>query len=505
MEIIELPVSLQRALKACRTLPSVPTVVLQVLDLTRDEDISIDKIVKVIANDPALSGKVLRVANSPLYGVRAQVTTLSRAISLLGINATLSLALSFSLVRGLKESTSVEGFDHQFYWRRSATSATAARAIAAYSQKVNPDELFLAGLLQDIGMLVLNEAIPDTYGSIVATADGDHLALVKIERKELETDHAQVGSWLLTEWNLPEKLRDAIKLSHNSDGIRHSDHFTKSVIVASGIAEIWTNPVTSAATTVASNLADSLLQITPEHFDTLLGEIAAALPEATEMLNIDIGGQVSVDRLLDQARESLVELSLLAQQQASRAKMQAVHDEVTTLYNRSYLNEYLPQQFERCRQKGQPFSVIFLDIDNFKNVNDSYGHYMGDIVLRSVGEVLRSTTRNLDTVIRYGGDEFVVLLPNSGEQAGAVVAERIRAAIESQSHRIGSNENIRVTVSIGCATMTSGDRFSSAEELLKAADSCLYAAKNNGRNQVVSNNSPIAEVQSKSSRPFAVA
>jgi len=109
-----IPETLQKQLKECRTLPSVPVVVLEVLDLCRDDDTSIGQVAKALSRDPALSAKVLRVANSPWYGIHAEVTTLERAVTILGINATLSLALSFSLVRGLRKEKTA-GFDHQAY------------------------------------------------------------------------------------------------------------------------------------------------------------------------------------------------------------------------------------------------------------------------------------------------------------------------------------------------------------------------------------------------------
>ncbi len=485
----ELPVTIQRALEACRTLPTMPSVAVRVLDLFRESDISISDVVKAITNDPALTSKILRVANSPLYGVRSQVTTLNRAVSLLGINATLSISLSFSLVRSLKESNSRMLFDHQGYWRRSVISATAARAVASFNEDTKPEELFLAGLLQDIGILVLNEAITEIYGPIIASADGDHGALVEFEHMELQTDHAEVGGWLLAKWGLPEIFRTATILSHTPQDIQPSDLFSKSVAVGAGITDIFTNPNTAAATTAASTLANSLLQISPEHFNALLGEINVDLPRATEILNIDIGDQNLMERLLDKARELLVKLNLQAQKQISQAKIQATHDENTSLYNRAYLNEFLPQQFELCKQNGQSLSLIFIDIDNFKSINDYYGHHAGDIALHSVADVIRSVTRNIDTVARYGGDEFVVLLSGSSQQTAAMVAERIRAGIESQSYMVGLNIEVRITVSVGCATMTSSKSFSSAEELLKTADKCLYAAKTNGRNQVVIHNS----------------
>jgi diguanylate cyclase (GGDEF)-like protein len=102
-----------------------------------------------------------------------------------------------------------------------------------------------------------------------------------------------------------------------------------------------------------------------------------------------------------------------------------------------------------------------------------------------VARVLQSATRNFDTVVRYGGDEFVVLLPNASEQVAAMVSKRICSAVAGRPHKVGDDKEIQVTVSVGCARMSPNDGFGSSAGLLEAADRCLYAAKSGGRNRVV--------------------
>ncbi len=489
---VELPLPLQEALKACRTLPSVPVVVLEVLDLCQDDDIGIGKVAKTIARDPALTAKVLKVANSPWYGVRAQVKTLDRAVTLLGINATLSLALSFSLVRGLRKSRSAK-FDHQAYWRRSVVAASATRVVGTLVRSGTRDELFLAGLLQDIGMLALNEAMPKVYGPLVASSEGDHSMLVELERKELGADHATVGAWLLSRWNLPENLQAALAGSHDAAGAEQYELLARSVAAGSRIAEIWTNPNTAGASICSQVAAHAILGIPADRFEKLLAEIAIDLPEVTQNLDIDIGGSSVINNLLDEARQALVELNLQAQQQTRLIQIQAQRDELTALFNRSYLNEFLPQEFELCRQTSQSLTVIFLDIDNFKLINDTYGHQGGDAVLISVARVLQTATRNFDTVVRYGGDEFVIVLPNTSEQVAKMVSERICSAVAGRPHKVDDDKTIQVTVSVGCAHFSVRHPFDSSADLLEAADRCLYAAKDSGRNRVVTHDTLVRQ------------
>jgi diguanylate cyclase (GGDEF)-like protein len=475
---------LQLRLKACRTLPSVPAVVLQVLDLCQDESVSIGQVAKVLARDPALSGKVLKVANSPWYGVRSQVTTLERAITILGINATLSLALSFSLVRGLQKGKS--GFDHQSYWQRCVICAAASRTIGEHVNAANFEELFLGGLLQDIGILVLNEVVPDSYSTIVAASKGDHALLIELECQEFGGDHAEVGAWLLARWNLPVNLQQAAATSHQRPlSADEMPLFNKCVLLAGEIAGIWTqsDPVSAAAR--AREASIQLFGMSSAQFDKVLSAIAKVLPEATANLDISLGGEEFIDKVLDQARGALVELSLQAHRTAHEIQLQSQRDDLTSLANRSYLNEVIPQIFVSSRELNQPLSILFIDVDNFKSINDSHGHQGGDSVLASVARVLRLCTREFDTVARYGGDEFVILLSNTTEKAAAELSKRIQTSVMIHPHVIAEGVEIPVTISIGCATMSSDRPFATAGELIDAADRCLYAAKSSGRNRVI--------------------
>jgi diguanylate cyclase (GGDEF)-like protein len=476
-----LPDNILHILQSCRTLPSVPGVVMEVLDLSQDPEIGTAKIAKVISRDPALVAKILKVANSAWYGVRREVTTLNQAVNLLGINGTMSLALSFSLVRGLQKKSS-ETFDHQSYWRRSVVAATAALSAGKFLKSANNDEIFLASLLQDIGMLVLNEAVR-TYGKMVASAKLDHNLLVEIERKELGTDHAHVGCWFLEKWGLPGILVSSVSASHGVDGI--GDSLAKSVAVGGRIAEIWTNPQTVAATACGAEAAQSLMGMSKGQFELILAKTAADLPEITGNLDIPLGDESFINGLLDQAREALAELNVRALQEARHFAAEAQRDALTSLYNRTHLNQVLGAQFDLSRSTAQPLTVVFIDIDKFKNINDTYGHHAGDAVLISIARVIQSAIRDSDTLVRFGGDEFVVLLNNSGEEVAHKIAGRICAMVGGKPHNTGDGRHIDVTVSVGWATLSPMSSILSANELLEAADRSLYAAKSGGRNRVV--------------------
>jgi diguanylate cyclase (GGDEF)-like protein len=156
----------------------------------------------------------------------------------------------------------------------------------------------------------------------------------------------------------------------------------------------------------------------------------------------------------------------------------ATMDAVTGLFNRPYLDMRLYQEVERAKRTGTAVSILMVDIDDFKRVNDTAGHPAGDAVLRAVGGILRSAVRVFDVCARYGGDEFAILMPSSDHESARACAERVRRRIADEGSGPAGH---RMTVSIGIAVIESGD---GAMELIRRADQCLYQAKADGKNRI---------------------
>ena len=158
-------------------------------------------------------------------------------------------------------------------------------------------------------------------------------------------------------------------------------------------------------------------------------------------------------------------------------------DPLTQLLNRRALHVQLGTEVERVRRYNAPLSVLMLDVDGFKGVNDNYGHHAGDLVLVELALLLGRAARSVDTVARYGGDEFVIAVPETGEAGAIAFAERLRDKIESHPFEIGQTKPLHLTVSIGVADFPE-PRVETAEDLLECADRALYRAKAGGRNLV---------------------
>ncbi|MBN1207172.1 MAG: diguanylate cyclase [Myxococcaceae bacterium] len=162
-------------------------------------------------------------------------------------------------------------------------------------------------------------------------------------------------------------------------------------------------------------------------------------------------------------------------------------DPLTGLSNRRYFEERLSEEFARARRYRSPLSLVMLDIDYFKRINDTFGHPFGDEVLRAVSQVARARLREVDLLARYGGEELIALLPETGPADALRACERVREAIEALQldyHALdGGTRAVRCTASLGVASIPSSS-LQSIEDLLRAADECLYSAKGAGRNRV---------------------
>ena len=162
----------------------------------------------------------------------------------------------------------------------------------------------------------------------------------------------------------------------------------------------------------------------------------------------------------------------------------------TSLYNSRYLNQVLRRESKRASRSGRPLSLLFLDLDGFKSVNDQHGHLCGSRALVEAATVIRGCARETDVPARFGGDEFALVLPDTGSEGAVAVAERVRERIAAHAFLKASDGlDIRLTASVGVATLP--DVAASAEELIKAADTAMYRVKDRGKNGVVLATEPV--------------
>lgn len=209
------PPSLADIVGGLHALPSLPTVVMEVLQSMGDEDVDIDRLARGISHDQALAARTLRVANSPFYGMQGKIDTIAEAITVLGFVNVRSLVMAVGISSAWPVGGDA-GFDARIFWRHSLGVASCAATLAPYA-KLPPDTLFLAGLLHDIGRLVLVVTSAATCAEILQRRQREDCLLFKAESEVLGFDHAQIGSELCRHWRIPPPIAGAVERHHAVD------------------------------------------------------------------------------------------------------------------------------------------------------------------------------------------------------------------------------------------------------------------------------------------------
>lgn len=478
-------------IKACPSLPSLPTIAVQVLDLAQKSDVDIPEIARLISKDPALSTKILKTVNSSFYGRSKAVSTISQALIIMGLQSVKTLVLGFSLVSNLSK-TKPTGFKHVVYWKRSIYSATAGRVLAAKLGLVHQEEAFLCGLLKDIGMLVLDTVLGEEYGAVYAQASS-HADLPTAEREAFGMNHAEVGGMLAEQWKLPPILCTPIAYHHNVEGVQDPNlrRLTQVVAMAGRCANVFVDDSVAEAIHDVRNEFQQQFRLSEAECDQTMADIGKRTKEIAGLFEINIGASTDYGAILKKANDALVELTLRSQMQATQLeqqnvqlKAQASTDALTGLANRATFDQFLQEAFTRAKSGADgPLSLILLDIDKFKSVNDTHGHPVGDAVIRAVARLARAASRKTDLPARYGGEEMAIVLPNTPRANAAQLAETIRRALAAKPIPTTAGA-LPITASLGVASVEAGSPLTHPAHLVKAADLALYHAKNSGRNNV---------------------
>ena len=235
------------------------------------------------------------------------------------------------------------------------------------------------------------------------------------------------------------------------------------------------------------------------------GVVAAAIAFPLECRGRTVGALVGVDKgaasreprfapRTQAALLSALEPGAIALDNAlrvQRAEALSVTDDLTQLYNSRYLSQVLRRETKRASRSGRPLSLLFIDLDGFKSINDTHGHLYGSRALVEAAGLIRLSARETDVVSRFGGDEFALILPDTGSEGAAAVGERVRDRVNAHRFLQGDGLSIHLTVSVGVATLP--DVAASTEGLIQAADEAMYHVKDHGKNGLYISGSGNAE------------
>ncbi len=646
-------------------LASLPNVAVTVIQKTLKQDCDFNQIADIIETDPALTKKVLRVANSPFYGRPTKISTIKNAIVVLGLNTLKSIVLTISVMDSFKRRKATNGLDRDRFWSHSLACAITARLLCEKVGKTDPDEAFMAGILHDVGVLIYDQYLPSCYSEALNRAVTTGERLQNVERELFGLTHGEMGRKIMEKWQLPDTLARAVEM-HHDDFSKGS--FGGGAFVMGGLLQVadclceqrgycyieqptdiplellqslglefqdlapikqrLPREVAHLSANLSIKITDLANNESPPEEETLLArmeqanaelgritlELNKALAEITfihqisqeittapsypamferagqrmrlafnctltacylqgrppELFisspqtpgedivrfvihacreaaqkngsNIDIGSPrircfigtagsaaelklpvnhqpewiweplvvdtrfIGVILALDLGKTDLqnsvgrtfntVATHLAMGVQKSRldqvTRWLSITDDLTRLPNHRHLRKRFSEEMARAQRYNKDLSVMLLDIDHFKKINDTHGHQRGDQVLRELSARIRSLVRQIDIAGRYGGEEFMVITPETGAEGAFTLAERIRDVIGCRP--FGENPAVPVTISAGVASLAPGGSYSQ-EEMIKHADQALYHAKRIGRNRVCAWQPDLAEIK----------
>jgi len=481
---------------------------MQVVKISADPNVDFGELTACVSADTALTAKLLRMANSSLFASRSRITTVRNALVRLGVKVTRISVLSFSLAMETQKKAP-ESFDMDRFWRHALATASAAKIFAQAARFPRPDYAFANGLLQDVGVLAFHCAIPEEYAAVLAAQAADSTReLASIEKEKLSVTHMEVGSALLKSWKLPTEMHEPIFYHHAPEGLqeigKNSDTLTMACLLHLGanVGRLFNDPAKGI-------YLDSIIRQAKRDFGlsedaTLLNleKVQNAVRETASIFSID---ERTIESYSDIQAEASREIARIAVEMDAESRTQreeavreaerlrkleadnetlrraAAYDSLTGLLVRREFMKHVGQELNRARRHGLGIGLLLIDVDHFKNINDTLGHPAGDVALQKLGQYLARTVRTSDIVGRYGGEEFVVLLPHSGIESALEAAERLRLGVAENSSKWHEDLS-QVTISIGAVHASPGRTEINAEGLIAEADKCLYAAKDGGRN-----------------------
>lgn len=487
-------------------LPTLPFVASKLLAISSKEDTTINDIANLVAQDTSLSTKILKVVNSSFYGFPGEIASINKAVSILGTRAVRSLVLSFSLLK--IKPTGKEPFDYESFWEKSLAEAVAAKLIITKVKDADPEEIFIAGLLQNLGKMLLARAFPEKYIEVQNLAKDDEEAVVEAERKIIGADHCIVGASVAKSWGFPQSLLYPILHHHNPESYKGKDRklakTIKAVYLSSLMANIFYAEMPDKCHKKFVSESKRLLGFSRKMVDNIYKAAHTEVNSSAKYFGLKTRVDRPIEDILQEANIRLSQLNLSYEQinrDLINAKMDlqklakelkeknekleklANMDGLTEVYNHRYFQTFLDSEINRSTRNEKHVSLILADVDNFKKFNDTYGHQVGDFILKELCIASKKVLREYDLLARYGGEEFVFVLPETDIEEAQIVGEKIRETIAKHSFK-HEGESYSVTMSLGLASMFPSENKIDKNEFIVAADRALLTAKRKGKNRV---------------------
>jgi len=505
---------IQRAAK----LYSLPAVALEVVNLTGSEQVNVADIKSCIERDPALAAKILKVVNSPVFGLSGQISDLNQALALLGIKPLKLLVLGFSLPKELLQSVEAEALSA--YWQFSLTKAIVARELARRSKSGDADDAFIAGLLSEIGMLLLLQELGDTYAEFVAKVTSEHADLSQMELDTLGFDHGILSCRLLEAWSLPDTLIDTIRQANPTvlSEKRNRQPTAHRLHIAHRLAEMLSRQRLDLLPEVLTQLKE-FTGLRQNDVENLAAEIQIRVMAMADAMSVQLDtdidySQVMIDAhglLATVAESAAAPLAIQEKERQQRVKSsQQVADltsalsqtpklkspeesqpkkpdnhvaqpstssEVVAAIPTRALDAVLNKSIADSRRRRSELSLILLGIDDYDPVWLSTSDDVAALeqLLRLMVDRLTDGT---GLVISVGDSQMAVVLPEFDRNEAVSLGRKLLEIVPNWSQRRGS----QISLSGGIASCACCPKNLSADEFLESAERCLNGASRGGGN-----------------------
>jgi len=529
------PVSVDALLDRAQRLYSLPGVAMKVLELTRNPQVDTHALKRCIENDPALTGKILRVVNSSLFGLSREVSDLHQALALLGIKPLKLLVLGFSLPSDLFGGVPVEALEH--YWRRTLTKAVAARELSETVWQMPGDDAFIAGLLQDLGVLVLLQELGQPYARFLEKVQASGRDLLQWEVEAMGFEHTTLSSRLLQHWGLPESLvvavawenrgmveRPLVQILHLVELVarllvdRRCEALEDLLDVGGRYRGLTAGQIENLVATLGEKvhqLADVLSLQLPggvDYQDILaqsqvqLSAVAAEAAEELFQIRHDKNRQPAEDGVLQElhllsqslrdaattpARATPVPAVLLpaevaAAPQAPETSLAAPPSPPAKVLpakpaaTGSTLAGQLETAVAACRRAHAPLSLLLVDVNSSEQITAERGTGALSMLSRLLEALCRKLEHAGMSLLRYGTAGCAVILPGCDRRQ---VAQYGNMLIDS-ARRLGEARTAGVqrsfSISVGASTVAMPPKNFAAQDLIQSAERCLYGSRTSG-------------------------
>jgi len=531
--------TLDRLAARAGQLYSLPAVAMKVLELTNNPEVDTRALKECIENDPALTGKILRVVNSSLFGLSRQVSDLNQALALLGTKPLKLLVLGFSLPGGLFSGVTGEVLGR--YWRHTLTKAVAGREISETLWQTPGDDAFIAGLLQDLGMLLLIQELGEPYVKFLDKVWAGRRELAALEAELLGFDHTALSARLLVQWGLPQGLVDAVAWKSNGrwSDARRSEQVLPQVL---HLAELLTRLLADQQQAVLGELLEvgrEYRQLSDAQLESLVGNLGEKVSQLADVLNLQLPAGVDYRDVLVQAHAQLAVVAneaaadLLRGGESGPASPDedslwlGMHDlaEVVAKVSRprpepcgavaaappepaavatvpvppsarhaqptrgrtSETAAADPELLGRlavaaaaCRQSRCPLSLLLVELDRVEELAAT----RSEKDFAALRRFLETTCRNLDhpfkICVPHGTSGFALILPNCERRLAVESANQLVNLFRRLMPQQAGKQREGVSLSVGAATVALPPRNFPPEDLFSGAGRCLYASHASG-------------------------